>query len=174
MSYRDINNSSAINMPGRILIALAGIIAGFLLCRIFIIPFHVQDSTMEPSIKKGARVLVFRFATPSPGDIVLAENPSDDGRVILSRVIAGENSTVEIRNRILYINNRKDGNNINTRSTDSRNLPLHFTNRDTMTPVRLEKDQYFLMGDNRDRSYDSRQLGPFSPDMIKGRVFYTF
>lgn len=174
MYYQSTEQNSAINLPGKLLIALAGIIAGFLICRIFIQPFTVETSSMEPNFKKGQRVLISRFGTLKTGTVVLAENPADDGTVTLKRIVASENDTVEIRNKIIYINNRKVSFPWKTKHSDSRIFPLTLSNRDEMRPVRLGKDQYFLMGDNIDRSFDSRALGVFTSDMIKGHVIYSF
>ena len=166
-------NESAGFLP-KIIIACAGLVIGFTLCRIFIIPFSMDDSSMNGIIPKGSRMLLLRFGEIKTGDIVLAHHPNDSGKFLLKRVAAYSGHIVEIRNKILYVDNEKSDLNAYGEFSDERNLPLRFTDRDTMTSVRLEKDEYFLIGDNRDRSYDSRDLGVFTKNMIKGKVLYMF
>ena len=166
-------DESLINLPAKVILAFAGLILGFLICRIFVMPFTVNDSSMEPILSKDQRTLVFRFSSIQENDIVLAKHPLDDGKVMIKRVVAVTGDTVEIRNKVLYVNGQKANSQGNT-SEDSRNFPLGFTDRDMMIPIKLEKEQFFLMGDNRDRSYDSRELGPFTKSMIKGKVFHIF
>lgn len=165
-------DDSAINIWAKIIIVCAGFIIGIALCRVFIMPFTVGDSSMEPAVKKGSRLLLSRFGSLKPGDIVLARHPN--GGALLKRIAASGGSSVEIRNKVLYINNQKSELNIHSYFLDERNLPLSFTGRDTMTAVRLEKNEFFLIGDNRDRSYDSRELGAFTKSAIKGKVLYIF
>lgn len=173
MSKKKNTRESIINLPAKIILASAGLIVGLLLCRLFISPFTVGDSSMEPTLLKGQKTLVARFAGFQSGDIVLARHPLDNGKVMIKRIIATEGDTVEIRNKVLYINEVKAELQGET-SGDDRNFPMNFTNRDTMIPIRLEKGELFLMGDNRNRSYDSRELGPFTENMIKGKVFHIF
>ena len=166
------NENRSMGLLPKVIIVCAGLITGFAACRIFIIPFSMNDSSMDSSVSKGSKVLLFRFGKIETGDIVLARHPNDDGKFLLKRVAASSGNIVEIRDKALYVNNRKSDLNMHSKFLDERNLPLRFTDRDTMTAVKLEKDEYFLIGDNRDRSYDSRDLGIFTKNMIKGKVLY--
>jgi signal peptidase I len=174
MFLRDKNDSSLINLPAKLILILAGIVVGFLFCRIFITPYKVADSSMEPHLEKGSRVLILKVGKIRPGDIVLAENPLDRDTVIMKRVVATDGNVVELRNKILYIDNQRASFDWMIKPTDPRVFPLHFSSRDTMTPVKLSRDQYFLMGDNSDRSNDSRELGPFPKKDIIGKIIYIF
>ena len=168
------NENESSNLLARIIIVCAGLIIGFAVCRVFIIPFSMSDSSMGGSAPKGSKMLILRFGELKIGGIVLARHPNDNGKFLLKRIAAASGDIVEIRNKVLYVNNRKSDLNAHGEFSDERNLPLMFTDRDTMTAVKLEKDEYFLLGDNRDRSYDSRELGIFTKSMIKGKVFYMF
>ena len=168
------NENESMGFLLKVIIACAGLIIGFVLCRVFIIPFSMDDSSMGGSVPKGSKMLLLRFGEIKTGDIVLARNPNDSGKFLLKRVAASSGNIVEIRNKVLYVDNRKSDLNVHGEFLDERNLSLSFTDRDTMTAIRLEKDEYFLIGDNRDRSYDSRDLGIFTKNMIKGKVFYMF
>lgn len=164
----------AMTPQAKLLLGLTGLIFGFALCRLFIIFFTMEDSSMQPAIMKGHKMLIARFAELSAGDIVLARHPDDPGKVLLKRIAAGPETTVEIRNKVLYINGEKAPESLQGISSDYRNLPMGFTGRDSMPAVRLDRDSFFLMGDNRDRSYDSRDLGAFKKNAILGKVLYVF
>ena len=166
------HENESVNFLAKAIIICAGLIMGFAVCRIFIIPFSMNDSSMEDSVSKGSKMILFRFGEIKAGDIVLARHPNDDGKFLLKRIVASSGDMVEIRNKVLYVNSQKSDLNRFGKFADDRNLPLKFADRDTMVAVKLEKDEYFLMGDNRDRSYDSRDLGIFTKSMIKGKVLY--
>jgi len=168
------NESEPVNFLARAVMVCAGLIIGFAVCRVFIIPFSMNDSSMDGSVPKGSKMLLLRFGELKTGDIVLAGHPDDDGKFLLKRIAASSGDIVEIRNKVLYVNNQKSDLNAYGKFLDERNLPLKFTDRDTMTLVKLEKDEYFLIGDNRDRSYDSRDIGIFTKSMIKGKILYMF
>lgn len=168
------NENEPTNLLAKVIIVCAGFIVGFAVCRIFIIPFSMNDSSMGSSVPRGSKMLLLRFGEFKTGDIVLARHPNDNGKFLLKRIAAASGDIVEIRNKVLYVNNQKSDLNIYGEFLDERNLPLGFTDRDTMTAVKLEKGEYFLIGDNRDRSYDSRELGTFTKSMIKGKMFYMF
>jgi len=174
MNYSEEKPVSAINLIGKIVIAIAGLFAGFLLSRLFITPYTVNDISMKPNLSRGDRILVVKHITPAYGDIVLADSPIEEDRVILKRVIAGGGDMVEIRNRIIYINNKKSRFQWKTLSNDKRIFPMSFTNRDNMPLVKLQRDEYFLIGDNSDKSLDSRTYGVIKEDLIIGKMIYKF
>ncbi len=161
--------------PLKILIlCAAGILAGFFVCRIFFFSYTVQDSAMDPAVPEGTRILMFRFGTPAPGDLTLAEHPYDEGCLLLRRAAAGPDTRVEIRNKILYLDGKKAEALLQGYSSDPRNLPMSFTYRDSMPAVKTGSSSFFLLGDNRDRSWDSRDFGPVEKDRIKGTVLHIF
>jgi len=174
MSRSDNIDTSIINTPAKVLIALAGILAGFLLSRIFIVPVTVHDTAMEPSLKKGSHVIVLKHITPMTGDVILAESPGEKGRYFLKRVIALEGNTVEIRQKIIYVDNKKTVFPWKTISRDARIFPMNFTSRDNMVAVKLKRGEYFLLNDNLDIPSDSRELGLFTGDAISGKVVFSY
>jgi signal peptidase I len=107
-----------------------------------------------------------------PGDIVLMDSPVEPDRVLVKRVISGEGDTVEVRNKVLYINNKKFDMPWKNRSIDKRIFPMNFTYRDNMPVIKLSRNQYFVLSDNLDHGYDSRNLGPISADSIIGKMIY--
>ncbi len=156
----------------KVVMLAAGLLAGFICARLFFTVMTAGAQSMEPAIMKGEKILISKFASAGKGDITAIENPSDDGALLLLRIIAGENDTVEIRNRIIYINDARFNPSWQIKKTDSSELPMKFCNRDNMPPVRLGRNEVFLLGDNFDNSYDSRMFGKTSTRALKGKVIW--
>ena len=156
----------------KIVMLSAGLLLGLILARLFFFIMKVETESMNPNLKTGERIIVNRFVSAGKGDIVAVESPADEGRIILSRIIASEFETVEIRNRIVYINDTAAQFSWNIKKEDSAIYPMKFTYRDNMPPVKLGKDEYFLLGDNFDSSYDSRTIGAVPEELIEGRIIY--
>lgn len=158
----------------KIVMLSAGLLLGLILSRLFFFVMKVETESMNPSLKTGDRVVISRFASAGKGDIVAVESPADEGRLILSRIIASEFETVEIRNRVVYINDTAADFKWNTTRKESLIYPMKFTWRDNMPPVKLGKDEYFLLGDNFDSGYDSRIIGAVPERLIEGRIIYKW
>ena len=150
----------------------AGLILGFFCARIFFTVMTVNTKAMEPSVKQGGTVLLSVFSSVKPGDITAIENPAQGGRLLLLRVIASENDTIEIRNRVIYINDSKFEPPWKIRKSEITGLPMKFCYRDNMPPLRLGRKEYFLLGDSFDDSYDSRAFGKVRAGSIKGKAVY--
>ncbi len=108
------------------------------------------------------------------GDIVLLDSPSEPGRVLIKRILSTAGDTVEIKNKMLYINNKQVKLKWRYRSTDKRIFPMSFTYRDNMPVVKLGRKEYFVLSDNLDEGYDSRALGLIRGDSIIGKMIYQF
>jgi signal peptidase I len=174
MLYRDEKPSQSLMLLKRCIILTASIAAGFLISRIFIILFIINDSSMMPNIKKGERAVVFKIGQMREGDIVLVQSPVEPHKSLLKRIIARENDTVEIINKKIYINNKEYSFSWDTRSLDSRDFPSSFTFRDNMPLVKLKNMEYFIIGDNLDYSFDSRAFGPIHEKSIIGKLIFKF
>jgi len=159
-------------VPTAVISACVGIVFGFILCRIILIPFVVPNDSMAPSLREGETVIILKHATPNRGDIVLVESPVEPGRYLLKRVAAVEGSTVEVRDRVFFVNNERFAFPWQTASSDNRIFPMAFTERDTMPPVRIGRNRYFLLSDNLDRGFDSRAFGPVSGDRVVGKMIF--
>lgn len=152
----------------------AGLILGFFFARMFFTVMTLNTKSMEPSVQDGSTVLLSVFSSIKPGDIVAIENPAENGKLLLLRVIAAENDTVEIRNRVIYINDSKFVPAWKIVKNEITALPMKFCYRDNMPPLRLGRKEYFLMGDSYDDSYDSRTFGKISSGSINGKAVYIF
>jgi len=107
---------------------------------------------------------------PEPGDIVIFKKPNDP-ETYIKRCVAIGGQLVEMRSKILYVDGRQVSDPECAKYVDSlRILPRTQAPRDNFGPVRVPPDHFFMMGDNRDMSYDSRYWGFVDRDMIQGKA----
>jgi signal peptidase I len=140
---------------------------------------RVATSGMAPTIPFGAHVIsnpwAYRSAAPQRGDIVL-DRPTRDARVLyMRRVIGLPGETIEIHAKVVRINgkNLDEPYVVHTDPTvypRNRRLPQPYRSRDEFGPLSIPAGRYFLMGDNRDRSHDSRYTGCVRRDLIVAKV----
>jgi signal peptidase I len=174
LSYKDSRYERSIMILISIAFALAGIFAGFLLSRVFVIPYVVRGDSMNPGFHDGQRIICLRFGTPRFGDVILMDDPVNDDAVFAKRVIGVAGDSIEIKNNVIYRNSQKLALPWKTSRRDSRNFPMGFTSRDNMPMVKLVRDEYFVLNDNCDDSYDSRAFGKIGNDDVRGRMIYSF
>lgn len=120
---------------------------------------------MEPNYQSGDSIIVDRtrytFGTPQRGDVIGLKFPgSPDKRKMIKRIIALPGEHIKINGDIIYINDKK---------FDEPYLPKE-TFQDDQQDVVLGKDEYYVMGDNRAVSADSRQWGVVPRNKIVGRA----
>ncbi len=157
----------------KVILVAAGLLAGLVIVRIFIMPFTVGDDTMVPNFRKGDTLFILRHITPKIGDVVLFDSPVEQGKVMLKRVIAAEGDSVEVKDRDLYVNGSRASFSWKTASADSRIFPMSFSYRDNFPVIKLKRKEYFMLGDNLDYAMDSRYFGVVGDDKIIGRHLYT-
>lgn len=159
----------------KILLSVAGFILGLLITRIFLfMPYLVQDSSMLPGLNKGDYVIVLKISDPDPGDIVLVNSPAEPDAVILKRLIAKGPGYIEITGRNFYINRKSVSFRWKTLSKDTRRFPSGFSGRDNLPERELKEGEMFIIGDNLNYSFDSRDFGPVSEENIIGRIIFQF
>ncbi|HBL23880.1 MAG TPA: signal peptidase I [Deltaproteobacteria bacterium] len=172
-------------------IVIAALIA--LVVRSFVIQaYKIPSGSMEPTLLVGDHLLVNRmsyvikmpfvdtvlFSTGKPqrGDIIVFRYPEDPSKDYIKRVIATEGESVEIKNKAVFINGRKINDtwgHFRPDSFTSRGL-LPFIDKDNIPPITVPKDSYFVMGDNRDNSLDSRYWGFVQKQHLVGKALIIY
>jgi signal peptidase I len=133
-------------------------------------PFIVKGDSMIPNFHSGDYIVVdeisYRFSSPKRGDVVVLKYPLDTTQRFIKRIIGLPGETVEIQNgKVDILKNGKD-----IRLNETTYLPNGLTTSGNVD-VTLKPGQYFVMGDNRPYSYDSRSWGILPKDDIIGRAF---
>jgi signal peptidase I len=128
----------------------------------------VEGSSMEPTLHNGQRLLINRLSyaslsEPQRGDIVVFR-AWDQQEDFIKRVIGVPGDEIEISDRTILVNGSK----LDEPYLDQANSSGH------IGPLVLPPDQYYVMGDNRGNSSDSRIHGPLSQDRILGKAWVSY
>ncbi|HVN24898.1 MAG TPA: signal peptidase I [Syntrophorhabdales bacterium] len=151
--------------------------------------FTIPSGSMEPTLLVGDYLLVNRLSyvmkvpftdrvllnlgNPNIGDTIVFRYPEDHTKDFIKRVIARGGDTVEIRDKVVYVN----GSELRDKHawfTDHDIIPRNSSERDNFGPVTVPGDSYFVMGDNRDNSLDSRFWGFVKRDELVGKAFILY
>ncbi|HUY69536.1 MAG TPA: signal peptidase I [Candidatus Tyrphobacter sp.] len=137
-------------------------------------PFVVQGSSMEPNFGPGDYLLVDelspRFESLKTGEVVVFRYPQDPSEFFIKRIIGLPGDKVTIENGRVYVNGKELSETYLPQGTEtclSSSYSLDSCGNET---VDLTADQYFVMGDNRAVSYDSRSWGPVAANLMMGVV----
>ncbi|HLC89994.1 MAG TPA: signal peptidase I [Patescibacteria group bacterium] len=139
--------------------------------RYFLIkPFYVKGASMEPNFYDHEYLIIdeitYRFSAPERGDSVVFRFPLDPGQYFIKRIIGLPNEKIKIADGKIYIFNqaKPEGEVLN----ENYLLPAMKTLGEV--EVQLGADEYYLLGDNRTASLDSRIFGPVKRQFIVGRT----
>jgi signal peptidase I len=131
--------------------------------------FRVQGTSMLPLLEDGERIIVnkfiYRFHPIARGDVVVFWYPRDPGVSFIKRVVGVPGDTVEIRTGQLFVNGQP---------VREEYLAPRFRDEESSPPVTVGKGYYFVLGDHRNSSNDSRSWGDVPERYIYGRAIYRF
>lgn len=151
-------------------IALIAVGAVFVVRTFLIQPFLVSGSSMVPNFQDGNYVLVdeftYRIRPPERGEVVVFHDVSDPSTYLIKRIIGLPGETVIINNNMVTIENKQNPSGF---VLNESYLPKGTVTADDGTWT-LSSSSYFMMGDNRAVSYDSRSWGPLPASNIVGLV----
>ncbi|HHP51096.1 MAG TPA: signal peptidase I [Moorella mulderi] len=132
-------------------------------------PFYIPSPSMEPTLRPGDRIIVNRlaycFSPPQRGDVVVFHYPLDIRRDYIKRIVAVGGDVIEARDNVLYINGQPQ--------PPLSFLPPGVVYQD-FGPIRVPPGKYFVMGDNRNNSADSREWGTLDEKLIIGKAVFIF
>jgi len=115
-----------------------------------------------------------RFGDPQRGDIIVFRYPEDEDKDFIKRVVGRPGDVIQIRNKVVYVNGAILDDRAFTQRVDPGIIEGTITTRDNFGPVTVPEGSYFVMGDNRDQSLDSRFWGFVSENKIRGRAFRIY
>src|SRR5437867_676416 len=132
-------------------------------------PVKVEGTSMAPLLSDQERIFinkfVYRFEPIQRGDVVVFWYPLDHSKSFIKRVVGLPGEAVEIRQGAVYV----DG-----KIVREPYVPPQYEDLSDFGPVRVPKDNYFVMGDHRISSNDSRVFGPVASRFIYGRAVFAY
>src|SRR6202171_3236242 len=132
-------------------------------------PVKVEGTSMAPLLSDQERIFinkfVYRFEAIHRGDVVVFWYPLDRSKSFIKRVIALPGETVQIRQGVVMVNGKV---------IPEPYVPAQYEDANDYGPDRVPKDSYFVMGDHRISSNDSRVFGPVATRFIYGRAVFAY
>jgi signal peptidase I len=132
-------------------------------------PVKVEGTSMAPLISDQERIfinkLVYRFEPISRGDVVVFWYPHDRTKSFIKRVVGLPGETVEIRQGRVYVNDK---------SLEEPYILPEYLDSNSYPAFRVPAQEYFVMGDHRDSSNDSRMFGPVRAEYIYGKAVFAY
>lgn len=136
--------------------------------------YKIPAASMIPTLLIGDHILSdkmsFRFQEPQRGDIITFPYPEDESKTFIKRIIGLPGETIEIVNKVVMINDMPLDDEAYTQRIDPGTIDGRISPRDNYGPEILPADSYFVMGDSRDQSLDSRFWGFVPRKKIEGKV----
>jgi signal peptidase I len=134
-------------------------------------PVKVEGTSMMPALVDQERIFINKFiyrfgiGEISRGDMVVFWFPMDPSKSYIKRVIGVPGDTVEVDDGVVIVNNRR---------LEESYVSSEYRDRQSMPPFEVEPDHYFVMGDHRSSSNDSRSWGPVPRRYIYGKAVFIY
>ena len=172
------------NRPWRSVLEWIFIVALAVACamavRAFIVePFEVPTESMISTIQVGDRLLGEKISylgrNPAAGEVVTFSDPENPSTTLIKRVIATPGQTIDLKDGAVYVDGAKlDEPYTEGKPTNPIERHADFLSSDITYPYTLGEDEYWMMGDNRTNSLDSRYFGPIRREAITSRGWFIF
>ncbi len=134
-------------------------------------PFYVKGASMEPNFHDREYLIIdelsYRLREPSRGEIVVFRYPADPSQFFIKRIIGLPGETIDIQNNKIKVVNKTEPTGLSLEEPYLEAKDIIYGN----FSVKLGQNEYYLLGDNRSFSLDSRQFGPVSKQFFIGRAW---
>jgi signal peptidase I len=148
---------------------LISVAASFMIITFLYQPVRVEGTSMQPQLRDQDRLFinkfVYRFGSISRGDIVVFHYPRDPEKSYIKRVIALPGDSLRIDEGRVYVNGQR---------IDEEYVPRPYRDVRSMPEMVIPQGEYFVMGDHRSISSDSRDFGPVDRNLIYGKAAFVY
>lgn len=148
---------------------LLAVIIAFLMVVFLYQPVKVEGTSMQPELLDQERIFVnkfvYHFEEIHRGDIVVFWYPKDPSKSFIKRVLGVPGDVVSIRDGQVYINGQM---------VEERYVPRGYQDADSYPPVRVREGHYYVLGDHRNASNDSRSWGLVPRKFIYGKAVFRY
>jgi signal peptidase I len=132
-------------------------------------PVKVEGTSMAPLLRDQERIFinkfVYHFEPVERGEVVVFWYPLDRTKSFIKRIVGLPGETLEIRRGLLFVNGRL---------LNEPYVPASYFDGSSYGPVQIPATEYFVMGDHRDSSNDSRMFGPVPRECIYGKAVFAY
>jgi signal peptidase I len=148
---------------------IISVMASFFIITFLYQPVKVEGTSMQPELRDQDRLFINKFAYSfekiSRGDVVVFYYPRDTQKSYIKRVIALPGDDIRIDDGRVYVNGQR---------VDESYVPRRFRDSRSMANMIVPPDEYFVMGDHRSISSDSRDFGPVTRKLIYGKAAFIY
>ena len=137
-------------------------------------PTDCKLQMMFPPVNCYASHALIEFGQPQRGDIIVFRFPEDEEKDFIKRIVGIPGDTVQVKNKVVLVNGRPLEDKAYTQRIDPGTIDGTINPRDNFGPVTVPEGSYFVMGDNRDQSLDSRFWGYVRKEKIRGKAFRIY
>jgi signal peptidase I len=132
-------------------------------------PVKVEGTSMNPLLSDQERIFinkfVYHFEPIERGDVIVFWYPLDRSKSFIKRVVGLPGETIEIRGGRLYLDGKE---------RKEIYVPASYLDGSSFGPLVIPNEEYFVMGDHRDSSNDSRMFGPVGREYIYGKAVFAY
>jgi len=135
------------------------------------------DCTLQwnvPPVNCYTSTTVIEFGKPQRGDVIVFRFPEDEEKDFIKRIVGTPGDTVQVLNKVVLVNGQPLDDKAFTQRIDPGIIDGTINSRDNFGPVTVPEGSYFVMGDNRDQSLDSRFWGYVREEKIRGKAFRIY